>query len=321
MRTSIKELLDNYQVRRSLKQKQQFALWLRQHANEYGYKIEEQHYKKGQGRNLIVGNPRAAEVILTAHYDTPPNAIFPIMTIVGSIPMYIISQVFVFLPIVMILWLMQRVVAILFGSFGFWSEMVPFFWSEISLWALILLLLWCIQMTIGFANRKNANDNTSGIAVLIALLEDLPHENRSAVCLVFFDDEEKGLVGSRAFNKCYHKEISSKPLINFDCVAHGQHLMFIARKKFSGSKFNEILADVCAGKALIKEERKYVYPSDQIAFKNSVVVAALNKMPVIGYYLSRLHSRFDQKFNVDNIEKLNVIMIEFINKICDDSKL
>jgi len=321
MRASIKELLDNYQVRRTIKQKQQFIEWLRQHADAYDYKIDEQHYKKGQGRNLIVGNPKTAEIILTAHYDTPPNALFPITSIVGSIPMYIIGQVFVFLPIILVLWLLQRVVATLFGSFGFWSEMVPFFWSEISLWALALLILWCVQMTIGFANRNNANDNTSGVAVLMALLEDLPHEVRNAVCLVFFDDEEKGLVGSRFFNKSFHKEISSKPLINFDCVAHGRHLMFIPRKKFSESKFNEILADVCAGKALIKEEKKYVYPSDQIVFKNSVGVAALHKLPVVGYYLSRLHSRFDQKFNVDNIENLNRIMIAFIEKICTCSKL
>jgi len=316
MRTSIQELLDNFQVRRSIKQKQKFILWLRQHANKHGYKIDEQLYKKGKGRNLIVGDPEKAEVLLTAHYDTPPSALFPITTVVGSIPMYFISQVFVFLPVILILWLMQRVVATYFGSFGFWSEMIPFFWSEISLWALILLILWCMQMTIGLANKKNANDNTSGVAVLVSLLEDLPHASRTAVCFVFFDDEEKGLLGSRAFNKSFHQEIGSKPLINFDCVANGRHLMFISRKKFNESKFYEILADVCAGKALIKEERKYVYPSDQIVFKNSVVVAALHKMPVVGYYLSRLHSRFDQKFNVDNIEKINLIMLDFIEKIC-----
>ena len=323
MRISIKELLDNYQVRRSFKQKQIFIQWMRKHADEHGYKLDEQHYKRDQGRNLIVGNPQTAEIILSAHYDTPPNALFPITTIVGSIPMYILGQVFIFLPVIAILWLMERVVKAIFGGVGFWSTMVPFLWFEISLWALILLILWCLQMTIGFANRKNANDNTSGVAVLLSVLEDLPCDKRSKVCFVFFDDEEKGLVGSKFFKKSYYNRIKFTPLINFDCVAHGQHLMFITRKGFRESRFNEILTEVTqlplvtGGKALVKAANKYIHPSDQLNFPNSVGVVALHKIPVFGYYLSRLHSRFDKKFNVDNIETLNQIMIDFIEKITE----
>ena len=319
MRTSIKELLDNYQVRKSFKQKQKFIKWLKKHLDEHDYKLDEQHYKKGRGRNLIVGNPETAEIILTAHYDTPPNALFPMSIIVGSIPMYILGQIFIFFPIILVLWLLQRAVSAFFGDLGIWSEMMPFFWSEISLWALIVLFLWFFQMIMGFANRKNANDNTSGVAVLLSLLEDLPRERRSIVCFVFFDEEEKGLVGSKFFNKSYHEKIRSKPVINFDCVAHGQHLMFITRKEFKESRFYEILAEVTAGKALIKEAKKYVYPSDQLVFKKSVGVAALNKMPVVGYYLSRLHSRFDREFNVDNIAELNLLMVAFIEKIAGKS--
>ena len=169
----------------------------------------------------------------------------------------------------------------------------------------------------GFANRKNANDNTSGVVVLLSLLEDLPWDRRSKVCFVFFDDEEKGFGGSTTFRRYYRKEIKSKPLINFDCVAHGEHLMFITKKEFRESRFNEILVEVTEGKALVKEAKKYVYPSDQLIFKNSVGVAALHKMPLLGYYLSRLHSRFDKKFNADNIEVLNQMMIEFIEKVLE----
>ena len=315
LRTSIKELLDNYQVRRSFKQKQIFTEWMRKHADEYDYKLDEQHYKKGRGRNLIVGNPKTAKIILTAHYDTPPNALFPISTIVGSIPMYILGQVFIFLPIIIVLWLIQRAATEIFDGIGIWSEMVPFFWTEISLWALTLLIMWLFQMMMGFANRKNANDNTSGVAVLLSLLEDLPHDKRSKVCFVFFDDEEKGLLGSKSFKKSYNKNIRFKPLINFDCVAHGRHLMFITRKEFRESRFNEILTEITAGKALVKEAKKYVYPSDQLIFRKSFGVAALHKMSIFGYYLSRLHSRFDKKFNMDNIEALNQMMIAFIEKI------
>lgn len=318
MRTSIKDLLDNYQVRKSFRQKQVFIKWLENHANEYNYKLEEQHYKKGRGRNLIIGNPETAEIILTAHYDTPPNALFPVATIVGNIPAYILSQVFIFLPIIAILYLLQIGIGLMFQDFSPWNEMVPFLWFEISLLTLVLLMLWSLQMMMGFANKKNANDNTSGVAVLVSLLEDLSHSQRHKVCFVFFDEEEKGLEGSKFFKKFYSKETRFKPLINFDCVAHGNHLMFITKKEFRESKFNEFLIEASKDKALIKEAKKYVYPSDQLIFKNSVGVAALHKIPVLGYYLSRLHSRFDSEFNELNIETLNQIMIKFIEKIPDD---
>ena len=127
MRASIKELLDDYQVRRTFEQKQKFTHWMKKHANEYDYQLDEQHYKKGRGRNLIVGNPETAEIFLTAHYDTPPNALFPITTIVGNIPTYIFSQAFIFVPVMIILWLLQIVANVVFGNIGFWNEMVPFF--------------------------------------------------------------------------------------------------------------------------------------------------------------------------------------------------
>ena len=315
MRASIKDLLDNYQVRKSFKQKKAFIEWMQKHANEHGYELDEQHYKKGCGRNLIIGNPETAKIILTAHYDTPPNALFPIATIIGNIPVYIISQAFAFIPIIIILWLLQIGINVIFGSIGPWGDMIPFLWFETSSMMLILLSLWSLQMMIGFANKNNANDNTSGIAVLLSLLEDLPHNMRHNICFVFFDEEEKGLEGAKFFKKFYSEKIRFKPLINFDCVAHGRHLMFITKKEFRKSMFNDVLTEVTANKALIKDAKKYIYPSDQLIFKNSVGVAALHKAPVIGYYLSRLHSQFDSKFDAHNIEELNQIMINFIEKI------
>ena len=317
MRASIKELLDSYQVRRSFKQKQIFIQWIRKHAKAHDYQLYEQMYKKGRGRNLIVGSPKTAKMIVTAHYDTPPSALLPITTLVGNIPAYILGQIVIFLPIIAIIWLVHEGVAAIFGNLGIWSELVPFFWFELPLLMLVLLILWCLQMMMGFANQKNANDNTSGVAVLLSLLETLPHSERDKVCFVFFDEEEKGLEGAKCFKKAYGKTVRFKPLINFDCVAHGKHLMFITKKEFRESKFNDILTEVTKTKALVKEARKYVYPSDQLIFKNSVGVTALHKAPVLGYYLSRLHSRLDSKFNVAHIEALTQMMIEFIERTTD----
>lgn len=317
MRASIKELLDEYQVRRSLKQKQAFIDWLKGHAQLHDYKIYEQTYKKGRSKNLIIGNPKTAQAIVTAHYDTPPSALIPIVTVVGNIPIYILGQLAIFFPIIALIWMFNLVLTTLLGDFGIWSEMSPFLWFEVPFLVVILLIMWCLQMMMGVANRKNANDNTSGVAVLVSLLEELSQSKRDEVCFVFFDEEEKGLEGAKVFKKTYQQAIKFKPLINFDCVAHGKYLMFITKKEFRESRFNDILADVTANKALMKEAKNYVYPSDQLIFKNSVGVTAVHKFPVLGYYLSRLHSRFDTKFNANQIEELTQIMMAFIETATD----
>ena len=315
MRSSIKTVLSQYQVRKTYKQKQAFIGFMQRHASEHGYQLEQQHYKRGRGRNLIVGNPETAELIVTAHYDTPPNALLPITTVVSNLPIYLISQFLMFLPIIFVFWLLQLLMTATFGGIGVLAAPIFFFGLDISLFVFIMLILWCFQMMMGFANRNNANDNTSGVSVLLSLLEELPSHQRSKVCFVFFDEEEKGLEGSKFFKKCYYKEVRFKPLINFDCVAHGKQLMFITKKEFRTSEFNQLLAEVIEGKAMLAEARRYVYPSDQLIFKQGVGVVAVHRLPVLGYYLSRLHSRFDHKFAIENIETLNQIMIEFIKKI------
>jgi len=315
MRASVQELLDSYQIRKSVKQKRALIAWLDGHAKAHGYLLTKQRYKGGLGCNLIVGSPKTAKVILSAHYDTATSALLPIVAIVGNFRVYVLSQICTFLPAIVLLWGLYEGAVFLFEGAWLVEEMVSFIWFEVPLLFLIFLNMWIIQRLVGFANRRNANDNTSGMAVLLALLEDLPTELRPLVCFVFFDEEEKGLKGAKSFKRHYQKAISATPIINFDCVAHGQQLLFIAKQKFIDSDFHEVLADVIADEALIVDAKNHIYPSDQRVFKNSVAVVALHKMPIMGYYLSRLHSRLDVKFNAKNVEALAKMMIEFVEKI------
>ena len=315
MRKSVQTLLDQHQIRKTRKQKQAFVAFMKEHAKAHGYRVEEQLYKRGRGRNLIVGNLKEAQAIVTAHYDTPPNALMPIATVVGSVPIYILSQLFVFLPVIGLFWLIQYVLTWIVGDIGVWASPTFFFGLDIPLFVFVMLILWCFQMMMGVANRKNANDNTSGVSVLLSMLEDLPTDQRQKVCFVFFDEEEKVLEGSKMFKRMYFEEIGEKPLINFDCVGHGKHLMFIAKKAFASSTLHPLLEEAVQSKAMIKPAKRYVYASDQLIFKNSIGVAALHKLPLVGYYLSRLHSSFDTKFSVENIETLTQIMVDFVRKL------
>ena len=315
MRASIKAVIEHYQIRKTVAQKRAFYRWLKMHALEHDYEITKQTFKKGRAHNLIIGDPLTAEVIVTAHYDTPPNSFFPIATIVGSIPMYLLSQILIFVPVVAILWLIKFVIQLLIGNLGHLSQTTIFLWFEVPLFVPVLLIAWCLQMMFGVANKKNMNDNTSGISVLLSLLEDLPCDQREKVCFVFFDEEEKGLEGAKVFKSQYGTDIQDKPLINFDCVGHGKKIVFIVKKRFKNSQHHDVLVNVTSDKALIKDAMKYVYASDQLLFKNSVGVAAVDRIPLVGFYLSRLHSRFDTKFSHRNIEALNQMMTAFITQL------
>lgn len=99
MRKSIKELLTGYPVRKSKQQKLAFSHWVEAHLEGFGYKLERHAYSK-KGTNLLVGNVETAEVILTPHYDTPPNFYAPLYTGVGGVLTLLINQIF---PIMLII--------------------------------------------------------------------------------------------------------------------------------------------------------------------------------------------------------------------------
>ena len=79
----------------------------------------------------------------------------------------------------------------------------------------------------GKANTHTANDNTSGVITIIEAACNMPEEFRDRVCFILFDNEEKGLLGSKALAKKYKNIKQNKLVINFDCVSDGDYLLFL----------------------------------------------------------------------------------------------
>ena len=164
--------MTNYQIRKTKKQKEAFRLWLAEHLSSCGYQLQEEKYSKS-GSNLVVGDVASSEIILTAHYDTPPNFVFPLVMGFSNWLSFAISQLLSVIPLLLL--------SCLFGSLRAHyphSFILP-------LGFLALLLLYVIQLLCGFANKHTANDNTSGIATLLSILEALPQETRKKTCVVF----------------------------------------------------------------------------------------------------------------------------------------
>ena len=68
-----REIFENYQVRKTKKQKDTFIRWM--HAHIPGLQVQEGGFPKC--RNLVLGDPEKAKVILSAHYDTCARLPFP----------------------------------------------------------------------------------------------------------------------------------------------------------------------------------------------------------------------------------------------------
>ena len=309
MKDSLHILLEKYQMRKTKKQKGEFADWLKEHLSGYGYEVHEEKYSDS-GTNWVIGQVASAKVVLTAHYDTPPDFFFPLVMGFSNWVSFLLSQVFMLWPIGLYYAL----------YFGFFASLVG--GGLLSFFFTILPVIYSVQILCGAANRHTANDNTSGVATLISILEELPEAEREKICVVFFDQEELGLVGSKHFYGKYRRIMANKPLINFDCVSDGDTLTFVMKKKFKESSCFDLLT--AAAEKVVEGSRKTnrfadafwnIYCSDQLFFPCGVGVVAAKKAPFFGYYIHRIHSCWDTQFDHVNIELLTNTMLHLIGEL------
>ena len=286
------KILESYQVRKTNKQKTAFIELMQQHFPQM--QVQTSRFLKC--RNLIIGDPEKAQVLLSAHYDTCsalplPNFITPkkpIFTILYSL--------LIVVPLFGLVLLLNYLLNQLSDY-----RLVNYFISVAVYFGLLAMLI------LGPANKHTANDNTSGVITLCELLETLPEELKEKACFIFFDHEETGLIGSYAFRK-KNKEITKNTLlINFDCVSDGDYLL-LAATKAATEKHGGALAAAFIGTeektVLLDSLEKVYYPSDHAGFPIAMAAAALKKKSVIGYYMDRIHTARDILFDEKNIELL-----------------
>ena len=298
-----RKILDAYQVRKTKKQKDRFIDLLREYIPEL--KIEAAGFPKS--KNLILGDPETAKILLSAHYDTCAALPFPNF-ITPKRPLFsVLYSVLIAVPAI----LLVAVISFFLGRF------ITDFWIAYCITLLMYAgLIWL--MLAGPANQHNANDNTSGVITLLEIYEMLSPDERKQVAFLFFDNEEKGVVGSGLFRRKHKKLIKEKLLVNFDCVADGDNLLFGISKK-ANAKYHVKLAQAYSsapGKHVMLERMSRIYyPSDQAGFPYAVAVAALKHKKVLGYYMDRIHTRRDTEFDESNIRYLSQQTVELIKTL------
>ena len=306
-------ILEKFEIRKSNKQKTEFIEYLTNRVISYGYKPENIHVEERfkwifKTRNIIVGNPDNAKIYLTAHYDTCAVSFLPNFMFPTNPFFYIISQV----------------ILVFLVCFIAWWFMVPFALFVENPNACIYSFMFALivmqfQLTYGIKNKHNANDNTSGVLTLLCIMKRLPPNIRNKVCFVFFDNEEKGLLGSIFFAQKHHHS-QKRLLINFDCVGDGDNVLLVSKKSARESKIFPLLTksfeksvkhrDI---KLLFKKAFPLRLPSDQMCFDKGIAVATLKKK-WFARYCARIHTRFDTKCDMDNIEYLSDAIIKFLKE-------
>ena len=300
------DVLARFPVRKSKNQKQAFRDAVQAYASNLGYQVAEEKGSFGC-RNLVIGDPESAKYLVTAHYAPCARMPIPNLIMPCSFLLFLGYQILVSL----VLLLPPLIPALLAGVLLDSNDTVFYVWY-VFFWVNFILLLF------GPANKHNANDNTSGVITLIEVYHALPVDLRNQVCFVFFDNEEKGVIGSAQFRKKYKKETKDKLLINYDCVSDGDYFLLGISKK-ANQKYHVALAQAFTSDhdktVMLENLKKVYYPSDQAGYPMAIAVAALKHSKIFGYYMDRIHTKRDTVFDQRNIHFLTERTVQLIENI------
>ena len=303
MTSQSETILRQYMIRRTKDQKTAFIDYLKSQFPEL--QVEEDK----KNRNLILGDGASAKVVLTAHYDTCAKMPFPNFITPMNFPVYLGYQLLVIVPFIALMFVVwgcvesmtqSRELGYLVGYFAMMGYMY-------------LLLLG------GPANPWTANDNTSGVITLLELYASMTPEQKAQTALIFFDNEESGLKGSKAYAKKHKADkLEEKLVLNFDCVSDGDHLLFVLNKP-AMKQYEEAFAQAFPGEngkeVLVVSSSKAFYPSDQASFPTNAAVSAMNRHKVLGLYMDKIHTPKDRVFDTDNIEFLRRGTLTLLERI------
>lgn len=304
------DILRQYPVRKSKKQKQAFRDDILHYATQLGYPASVEKGSFGS-HNVILGDPEKAEYLVTAHYDTcarlpVPNLLTP-CNFWAFLGYQLVLLVVIFVPALFI----SAAAGLITDSFE-----VGYFLYMALLWASIILML------VGPANPSNVNDNTSGVVTVLETAAKLPPELRKRVCFVLFDLEEAGLIGSSTY-RSKHKSASDRQMVlNLDCVGEGDHILLFPTSKLKKDTAKMAALESCCiqqdGKEMQLRRKGFAfYPSDQAQFPYGVGIAALNDSWA-GLYLSRIHTPKDTILDYKNVNLLCTQLIALIGSVASE---
>ena len=300
------DVLEQFPVRKTKKQKQMFRNAASDWFSRNGYECREEAGSLG-ARNLVIGDPEKAKFLITAHYDTGTGMLVPNLITPCNVVLFVLYQLVVTAVILL--------PAVLAGiAVGWLTD--SYFTGQLVFLILILvriaLLLW------GPANPGNANDNTSGVVTLLEIARTMPKNQRDKVCFALFDLEKLGMAGAASYRKAHKAQVEKQIVLNMDCVGDGNELMFLPVGKLKKDPQKMALLRTCCGlfgekRVSLYEKGIAVYPSDQSKFPCGVGICALRKGK-LALYLSRIHTVKDTVLDQTNVNILRAALTSLVSR-------
>ena len=160
------DVLEQFPVRKTKKQKSAFIGAVKSYICGLGYDVRDEGGKQGV-HNIVIGDPENALYLVTAHYDTPASIGLPNFITPNNPLTYYCIQ----LALVAVL----LCAAALSGFAVRWlgaDDTAALFVAYLVYFGILVLMLK------GPANRNNANDNTSGVITLLEIISTIPVDLR-----------------------------------------------------------------------------------------------------------------------------------------------
>ena len=298
-------LLRLYPVRRNFAQKSDFREWLLRELRRSGWRASEERYGRTNGSiNVVAGDPDRASVFLTAHYDTASRMVVPDFVSPTNVAAHVLYHALVALVLIVLALAVSFAVSFPLNQPGL---MLPLF--------LILLVGLLFFAAFGPANLSNANGNASGVLALLAIAKIVRRDDR--VCIVFFDNNARNLLGAGAFKKAHPDAAQSCLFLNFDCVGDGDHLLLMPSRPCRWdekllSALEEGFQNTEAIQAHLLTKGLNYYPSDHRKFKFHVATTACRYVGGLGYYIPHLRTKKDTILKTENIDCIAESIARFL---------
>ena len=296
--THLDYLNQHFPMRKSAVEKENFRKYIVNSLAKKGIEARVERTKDGKNDNIVIGNPETAKAVFTAHYDTPAHSIFPNIMMPKSRVLFFAYQ---FVPVIFLL-LVSFAFAFIVGTLIFNDTRVYLLSFLFAYYGLFFGIMRA------FKNKNNYNDNTSGVATVLSIIDRLSNEELKNVAFILFDNEEKGKKGSKAYFNDHKEHMKEKFLVNFDCVGNGDNFIFIAQKDAVDSKEYTDLKNSFIGNSVFKIEfltyKQADSNSDHKNFPKGVACVACKKSKRGFLYTPYIHTEKDIVANNSNIDFL-----------------
>ncbi len=297
-------IYEKFPIRRSKEQKEVFQEYIINESSKLGKTVCVETNDKNQ--NIVIGNVQTAKVIFTAHYDTPATSLVPNLMLPRN-------------PLICYLYHIGYPVALAMLSLLITKGIQALFSLDYKAWAVLYIILYFgiyFLCSRAFTNKHNKNDNTSGVAAVLGIIEKHSDDD---IAFILFDNEEKGLLGSKAYSKAHKDDMAQKLIINLDCVGVGSDFLTIANPDAEKSDMYSVLKASLVGNSEYNvthcPKRGSMANSDHKNFNCGVGIMSCRNSKLFGYYTSKIHTNKDTEALSQNIEFISNALTDFASKI------